>query len=183
MYQNASNGIKKIFLTQILGIIAVVLACIPFLGILGVIASIIGLVLTLVGLKEAAADSPGYQTAFIIAIINLIVTCLAFISGVFGSIMSIVATILSLATLYYVCHTTADLLRSTGENDIAADGISVWNLNLICTAVAVICSILGLLPFLKGLVTIISVIVAIVSIIATIKYISFLNNSASALGN
>lgn len=180
-YSHAANGLKKVFMAEIIAIIAAVLSAIPFLGIVGMIGSVVCLCLTVMGLNEASMDDEGFRTALILSVVNIIVSLFTSGDGTFSSIMSIVSSVLSLASLYYVCHSSAKLLRYVGEDSIASDGDTVWNINLICTIAAVICGILSIIPLINILAAIASVVIVIVELIASIMYMIFLNNCSKAL--
>ncbi len=180
-YSHAANGLKKVFMAQIISIIAAVLAIIPGLGIISLIGAILCLILSVIGLNEASMDHSGFRTALILSVVNIIISLFTSGDGWLSAIMSIVSSILSLASLYYVCHTASYLLRNLGETAIAANGDTVWNINLICTVAAVICSILAVVPLINILASLASVIIVIVSLIAGIMYMVFLNNCAKAL--
>ncbi len=119
MYRNVGSGLKLLFIAQIVSIIAAVFSLVPVLGFLLALAS--G-VLNFMGLWQAAKDEQGYQTAMIITIVNVVLALLTSIP-IFGKIIKIVRSILSLIILYYVCNTTANLLRNVGRADIAAQAV------------------------------------------------------------
>lgn len=180
-YAHAANGLKKVFMAQIISIIAAFLALIPGLGIISMIGAIFCLILTVIGLNEASMDHSGFRTALLLSVVNIIISLFTSGDGWLSAIMSVVSSILSLASLYYVCHTASYLLRNLGENTIASNGDTVWNINLLCTVATIICSILAVIPLINILATIASVIIVIVSLIASIMYMIFLNNCSNAL--
>jgi len=86
-YQNAGAGLKKMFIASLGAVICTVLMIIPLINIIAAIAAIVFAVLSIVGLYGAGKDIEGCKTAFIITIINLVVSVLGnvFSSGVFSS--------------------------------------------------------------------------------------------------
>lgn len=180
-YSHAANGLKKVFMAQIISIIAAVLAVIPSLGIIGMIGAIFCLILTVIGLNEASMDHSGFRTALILSVVNIIISLFTSGNGWLSAIMSVVSSILSLSSLYYVCHTASYLLRNLGEETIASNGETVWNINLLCTFAAIICNILAIIPLINILAGLASVIIVIASLVAGIMYMIFLNNCSKAL--
>ncbi len=180
-YSHAANGLKKLFMAQIISIIATVLTRIPSLSVISMIGNILCLILSVVGLYEASMDHSGFRTALIFSVVNIIISLFTSGGGWLSTIMTIVSSILSLASLYYVCHTASYLLRNLGEHTIAANGDTVWNINLTCTVAAVICAILAVVPLINILAALASVIIVVVSLVAGIMYMIFLNNCSKAL--
>ena len=175
-YPNAAQGLKLLFIAEIVAIVAAVLSLVPFVG---AILSIVGLVLVLVGLYKAGADDEGYKTAFIISIVNLVVgTISGFTGGVLGTILTIISTILELAVVYYVVTTTGNLAHSRGNDELSAKGQTVWKLYLICAVASIIIALLSFIPLLGG---VLAFVLAIVQIIAYILYLIFLNKAPKEL--
>ena len=165
-----SKALNWLFIAQILCILDII-------PLVGAILAIIGLVMNLMALNGAGKLDEGYKTAFILSIVGLVVSVVnAFAGGVFGTILDIVSSVISLGILYYVVMTT---VKHLGESDVAAKGISVWKLNLGCTVATVVLSVLSLIiPLISA---VLSVIVAIVGLVAGILYMIFLYKSSKAL--
>ncbi len=175
-YPKAASGLKLLFIAEILAIIAAVLTLIP---VVGPILSAVAQVLILVGLYQASGDDEGYKTAFIITIVNLVVSVVSiFAGGVFATILSIVTTILNLAVVYFVVNTTGNLAHSLGKDELAARGEKVWKLYLICAVASIVISLLSFIPILAAA---LEIVLAIVQLIAYILYLIFLNKASQAL--
>lgn len=160
-----SKALKWLFIAAILNIFP--------------IANIVGFVLNLVALYAAGKLEKGYNTAFALSVAGIVVNVLgAFARGVFGSLVSIVSTVITLGVLYFVITTTNSLLTGAGEDEIAAKGDKVWKINLICTVAAVVLSLLAFIPVLAGL---LGVVVFIVEVVGAILYLVYLHNSSKAL--
>ena len=107
IYPNAAAGLKTVYQSQIVGLIATVLLFIPLINILAAAALLVVSVLYMVGLNQCAKQDDGYRTAFTLVIINLVVNLLGnFIPGAISTILSLVGDVLTLAALYFVCITT-----------------------------------------------------------------------------
>ena len=177
-YPNASGGLKLMFTGEILTIVGVVLTVI----LIGPILMLIGGIMSLVGLYRARQDDEGYNTAFILSIVNIVLDFAGvFFEGIGASLISIISSIISLAIMYYVCTTTSNLLHSVGEETVAARGRTVWNINIVCTIVSVLLSILAYVPLLSVLTTIGAVIIVIAELVGYILYLMFLRGSYKAL--
>lgn len=168
-----SKALKWIFIAEILSILAVI-------PLVGTILAIIGFVLNLVALHGASKLENGYHTAFTLSIVGIVVSVISLFagSGVFGTIVSIVSSVVSLGILYFVITTSCGLLNGKGAADVAKKGETVWKINLVCTIVSVV---LSLLSFISVLAAILSVIVAIVEIVGYILYLIFLWHAQKAL--
>ena len=91
-YPNAAKGLSKMFWAKILYIIGVVIA-----AFFSTVVAIVALVIYLVGLYQTQADDPGFNTAFFLAIIQLV---MEFFGVFLGSLGDIISMVLNLAVLY-----------------------------------------------------------------------------------
>lgn len=175
-HPNAAEGLKLIFYSQVVSILSVFLTAIP---VVGVVLMLVAGVLNLVGLSRAAADDEGYRTAFQLTIAAIVLN----LAGVFvlTGILGQVASILSLVVIYFVCMTTARLLRDNGEDALAARGELVWKINLTCTVVSVVCYVLAFIPAISVLAAIVSMVMVIVSLVGAVLYMVFLSKSYKVL--
>ena len=85
----AGSGLEKMFYGQILSILVII-------PLVGWIAAIVGIVLFLVGLHEAAGADEGYRTAFYVEIGILVLSVLAVFIGVLNIVTSILSLVLPL---------------------------------------------------------------------------------------
>ena len=167
-----SKALMWIFIAQILVLVG---------GLLPIVA-IVGYVLNLVALYAAGKLDEGYKTAFILTIVNTVLSVVASFAGDgLGSIVSIASSVVNLCTLYYVVMTTVKQLEAAGHSDVAAKGVTVWKLNLICTIVAVVLSVLLLIPVIQVIAAVLAIVVGIVSLVAGILYLIFLYKSSKVL--
>lgn len=167
-----SKALNWLFIAQILCLLV-------FIPVVGAILAIIGAVTNFLALYGAGKLDNGYHTAFILTVVAIVVSVLsAFAGGIFGSLVEIVSTVVELGILYFVVTPTCGLLEAAGCPEIAAKGVTVWKINLICTIVSVV---LGLLSFIPVLATVLGVVNGIVLIVAGILYLVFLYKSAKAL--
>lgn len=175
-YPNAARGLGKMFWSQILSVIAILT-----MGILiGLVFSVVSLVVYLVGLYQAREDDSGYSTAFLLAIVSLVLNLLAFIP-LLGGIGSLVASILDLVVLYLVCRTTSLLAHSINREDLARQGHMVWTINIVCVVIGVIFRVLGVVPGLMLVSGMINLVVSVVSLVGSILYMVFLYRASKAL--
>ena len=166
-----SKALNWLFIAEILSILG-------FIPLLGGILVIIAFVMNLLALHGAGKLDEGYKTAFTLSIVGIVVSIVAAFAGdgVFGTILDIISAVIALGILYYVVMTT---VKHLGDSDVAAQGLAVWKLNLICTVALVVLTLLALIvPVIAG---VLLIIVAIVEIVAGIMYIVFLYKSSKAL--
>ena len=177
-YPNASDGLKLMFYGEILVIIGTLLVWLPLVGVL---LLLIGGIVSLVGLNRAGKDDEGYRTAFMLNIINIIVGLFSGGNGTLSAIMSIISSLISLAVIYFVCTTTANLLHSVGAVETEQRGRTVWNINLVCTVVSVVLMLLAFIPIVNILAAVGMIIVVIAELVGYVLYLMFLNASYQAL--
>lgn len=165
-----SKALMWLFIAQVLGILRII-------PLVGAILAIIGFVMTLLALYGAGQKDEGYKTAFILSVAGIVVSILnAIFKGVvISGILDIISALISLGILYYVIMTTVKHLNGS---DVAAKGITVWKLNMICTVASVVLTILALILPILG---VLGVIIAIVEIVAAILYMIFLYKASKAL--
>ena len=182
--QNAGSGLKKMFIASIGAVVCTVLLIIPIVNILAMIGALVFAINSLVGLNEAGKDIEGCKTAFLLTIVNMVVSVLKNIpflgTGFLGALFSIAGYILGFLIVYYVCKSVADVLEQN-EPDVAKTGHMVWKINLVCYAAEIIIAVLALIPLLNILAAFASIIIAIVSLVASILYMIFLYKSSNAL--
>ena len=90
-YQNASGGLKKMYIAELGAIVCAVLSIIPLVNVIAAIAAIVFMVLSIVGLYCAGKDIPGCQKAFMVTIISLVVSVFKaiFKTGILSAIFAI----------------------------------------------------------------------------------------------
>lgn len=179
-YPNAANGLKLMFIGQILAIVGVLLIWVPLVGSLIVIA---GGVVEILGLYKASGDDESYRTALMFIAISVVVNLIAgFLEpGILTSLLSVVATILSLLAVIQVCTTTSNLLHSVGNEALSQRGSTVIKLYVVCTVVSLACSVLGVIPIVNIVAGLVSIVAAIAQLVGYVLYLMFLYSSSKAL--
>lgn len=183
-FQNAGAGLRKMFIAAIGTIICTVLMIIPVVNFVAVIGVFVFGILSLVGLYGAGKDIQGCKNAFIITIINLVVSILTslFATNFLGTLLSIAGSVLSFLVVYFVCTSVAEVMNQIGAADVASKGETVWKINAVCYVVVIAIAILGRIPVLSAIASVANIAVTIASLVASILYMIFLNKSSSALG-
>lgn len=185
-YPNTGDGLKKMFIAAIGTIICGVVAIIPVIGaIIGGIGAIVFMVISLIGLNSVSKDIPACKMAFILTIVNLVVSALETILSqvsILSSILSIGSSILSLLVVYYVCIPVSGELNKIGASDVANSGQNVWKWNLVCYILVIVFTVIALIPVIGVIGTIGVAITAILSLVAEILYLIFINKSYHAFG-
>lgn len=183
-YPNAASGIKKMFLSRMVGIIGVVLAFIPSIGpFFTLVCAIAATIFNVWGILEASKDHNGYQTALVFTVADLIFTVVrTFISdGAVSSVLAFAGDVMEIAVLYYICKTTGEMLRDLKNYGLADKGDRVWNINKTCLIIMALCLVVAFIPILNILAAITSLIVAVVTIYAAVVYLIYLYQSGQYL--
>ena len=108
----------------------------------------------------------------------------SFIPGIIDTIFLPATDAPGLASLYFVCITTNRLLQTIGTDARTIDrGVLVWRLNVICTAILIVCELLQALS--SDIATVFAGFLAIFALIAqlvgSILYILYLRDAYRAL--
>lgn len=178
-YPNAANGLRLMFIGQILMIVGVLLVWVPFVGALLLIAAPF---VELLGIYRAG-DDDNYRAALgfavVAVVINLIVGFLS--EGFLSSILDVAAEVVGLLMMFSVCNTTSNLLHSIGQEALSRRGGTVIKIYAACTAVSIVCSVLGIIPIINIAAGLVSAVAGIVQIIGYVMYLLFLHDSSRAL--
>lgn len=179
-YPNAASGLRLMFLGQILMIVGVLLAWVPLVGALLIIAAP---VVELVGVYKAGDDDENYRGALVFVALVLMVN---FISGFkgegfLGSILDMASEVLSLLVVFSVCNTTSNLLHSIGQEELVRRGGTVIKIYTACTAISIVCGVLGIIPIINIAAALVNGISSLVMVVGYVMYLLFLNGSSRVL--
>lgn len=184
-YTLAGKGLRYLFWSQILALLAVVVGVIPVLGWIAAFAMmLVGAVLEFVGPYTARNAHPGFQTAFYAALISIVVAVLSgmFKEGLMAAVVAIVSTLLSFAITYFVCSAAGALLSAKGDNALADRAGLIWKLYGGCAVVEILATVLGGVPILGAVIGVINAIASIVSLVAYVMLILFYYQASNSLG-
>ena len=215
-YPKAYNGVKKIHTAQLLSLISSILGfVVAILGILGIvflpsteggsivfalIALVVGLIaavlaivayiLQIVGLKNASHDDNSFYTAFIFAIIGLVLIVLSTVFSVlkvangFGDdIATIFTEFSSIIICAFVTIGVRNLASQLGQDAMVKRARSVAILQAVILALAIIANIISLLTGNAAVMVsgIIALIGAVLTIVFAIVYLVFLGKAKKML--
>ena len=166
-YPMAGKGLNRMFIGEILCILAII----PLIG--GILA-LAGYIVMLVGLYTAGKADDGYRTAFFLTIASLI---LGFIP-----VLSLIGSVFNIITTYLVCTTTARLLMERGDTATAARGLFIWKLYAACLVVSLVCALLLFVPIINVAALLLELATAIASLVGGILYLMFLYRASDSLG-
>lgn len=178
-YQTIGKGLRLAFFGMVLANVA---GLFSWFGL-----SMIGLVVTLVGLSSAGRGDSGYRTAFHIELASLAV---AFVISLFAvlspasfplsedawdGITVVSNTIFMAISICYVCTTSAELLRDRAY-PLSLRAESVWKFYGVSAAVAVVCILIAAIPVVVTAVVaiIVSFVSSLVLLLAGVFYMVFL---------
>lgn len=179
-YPNAASGLRLMFIGQILMIAGALLAWVPFVGGLLLIAAPVA---ELVGIYRAGEDDDNYRIALGFAALVLVVN---FISGFWGDgflgfVLNVASEILGLLMVFSVCNTTSNLLHSTGREDLSQRGGTVIRIYTACTAVSILCQVLDIIPIINIAAALVAGIAGLVMVVGYVMYLLFLYGGSKAL--
>lgn len=209
MYPNAANGVKKIFIAEILTLVSVVLGIaarvvdmiltnatgvdegtnvvVTILGVgMGVIA-LFSFFLSIVGVNEASRDESAFKYASF-AIIAAIILTLA--NGFFNinnndlvrDIIQIVSDLASMIVTLFIIVGIRNLAMSLHDAKMEKKGGTLLNIVFIFSAIVILirCSALFIKSDTTVIVIILSLCMIVAAILAVIKYILYLSYLAKA---
>lgn len=195
--ENARNGIGKVFVGEILQIVAAfctLLTIIPVMGpMIGGMGSglvgIIGVIIMLVGLGKAGKENARFKTAFILMIVTLI---LGFVMGGLAAFLQvtwmtqaeqIVSTVFMLIVTYNVLFGCAEI-----NSELSDKASNTWRfymivviLDIALTIVAIILVIMGITEASLIASAVLVILDVVFDLIAYFKYLGFLKTAKNTL--
>lgn len=179
-YPNAASGLRLMFLGQILMIVGVLLAWVPLVGALLIIAAP---VVELVGVYKAGDDDENYRGALVFVALVLMVNFISGFKGegLLGSLLDMASEVLSLLVVFSVCNTTSNLLHSIGQEELSQRGGTVIKIYTACTAISIVCGVLSIIPIINIAAALVAGISGLVSVVGYVMYLLFLNSSSRVL--
>lgn len=207
----AGQGLRKIYLSQVLSILAMVCAILLAVAALFTLGSAVGygddlataggagltVILTigtlalmlvsfifyLMGLSKAGDAHPSFKTAMTVVIASIVVAVVSsFVKeGFFAVVLDIVSTALEVAAVHFVCEGASELLRSVGEDALAVKGDNVRAIHLICGGIEILCALLECISALSGAASILTGVGGIAGLVGLVMYMIFLKKSSVCL--
>lgn len=139
------------------------------------VMGLVGFIVEMVGLNTASKDDQGYKQAFTLVWVCIGLAVLgAIIPGVFGSIISILATAGNLYVIYLIIETTKKLLQAKAENETVEIGNKVWMIEMVSVGASVVGDIIGIITKSSGaFYGIVGILVGVVGVYAAINLNKF----------
>ena len=180
------KGLDKLYTSLLISVmimICAILAFIPILGLLAMVAMLVGSLVSLVfeiqGILKLKQVDGRYTTVLILYVVN-------FLCGLFDDLafMDLVETVLSLATMWILINTTNEYLEQMGRSDVAAKGRRVLAINIGLSVASVVISALSLmadstwdLGVLAVSAGVFAVLTLVLGLVTLVLYISYLGNA------
>ena len=178
-YNNAQNGIKRLFSAQILELVGLVLVLLglmglTILGLVGLVFMITGLVRNVLGILEAAKDDENFRKAsiFVIAHVILYVAGRFLGRGILGGILGLGNYVSLMLSVWYVALGISSVASGIGNMDIAEYSKGRAKIILILYAVILVGTVLSVIP---GIAEIATLATSILAMVAVILYIFLLH--------
>ena len=185
-YENASLGLKKMYIGRIGSLICTVFSLIPGFDRLTVLPLFVFILFELLGVYQTGKDIRKCKAAFFITLVGVLLFW--FFDGIsetnteVGVVLSVADNILSIWTAYLICTSVADVMRQMGEEAVAKKGYLIWKIRLVCYCIIIVATVLTLIPgFQAAAVIVSSIITLLLSTIVNIVYVIFLHHSAKVL--
>lgn len=146
-----SRGLRLVFISLILqGVMAATL----WIPVLPVLVWVAFGILRGIGLWQSGKEAEGYRYALYAFAVNFLAALLG--GFALASLMDAVALVFQMVEIYYICITTAELLRERQEEKLADHGERVWwgflitGIGTFLTAAGIVISNGGALMVLGG---------------------------------
>ena len=207
-FPNAYKGVRKIYLAQILAVIAAIpslaITVIPqvsaanpenpaFLGAAVLVAAavlllVIGGILNIVGVNRAAKDEPAFRNALIALVVGGIARIVRYAfstNQLVSDIFNYVSMATQILSSYYICTGVINLGDRLADADVSARGKKVRTLLLVLWLVSAALNRLAVL--FRGSASMLTVLAAVaivsslVSIVAYFLYLGFLGRAKKML--
>ena len=180
------KGLDKLYTSLLISVmimICAILAFIPILGLLAMVAMLVGSLVSLVfeiqGILKLKQVDGRYTTVLILYVVN-------FLCGLFDDLafMDLVETVFSLAAMWILINTTNEYLEQVGRSDVAAKGRRVLAINIGLSVASVVISALSLmadstwdLGVLAVSAGVFAVLALVLGLVTLVLYISYLGNA------
>ena len=203
-YPNAADGVSKLFLAEILGIIGAVaslivvffaattvtstiggyvdgaLGSLGLMAMLGAIVSILGiarLILSMIGLNTASRDCESFKTALYIVNVGLVCLIIGGMmdNGIIKTILEVISSIVNVVVLLLVVQGVSTLLP---ESELVEKGKRIYSIAMVAVLVSIVCSFLGGIPLIGFILKLAG---SVCNIIYYVLYISFLSRAKAEL--
>lgn len=176
-YPVAGKGLNLMFWGTVVGVVG---ALIP---VVGVLIALVGSVVVLYGLYTTMGAHENYKMAMYMAIAGIVLSVLSFFfsDGIVGVVLSVLSGVVGFLEVYYICTATAALLTDKGDAAQAAKANLIITLNLICTVVAIVCSLVVWIPVIATIAVFVSGLAGIVALVAMVLQLIFYYKSSKSL--
>lgn len=156
-----------------------------FLVLMGSLASLVGVVLHLVGLYGLRLIRKEYRTAFLCLVIALVLSPLSELTAEGSAAFRLLylgRTVLNLIAIWFTLQGTNGLMEAVGRGDVSARGRLVWILSWTETVLTILLEMLPLGAVLEnmglGLVLLLSLLYSLASLVF---YWNYLKRASDAL--
>lgn len=173
IYATAGLGLSYLFWGKIITLFGV-------LPLVGVVALIIGTIVSLYGLYTMSKAGDDYTLALVLTVVGMVFNIFSPEGGILGFLCETAITLMNVAVFYLICSKTGQLLCGV-DNATAAQGEAIWKAILVCAAIQIVCDILMCVPIVSILALVISAVAILAQAVVSILYLVFLWKSQKAL--
>ena len=187
MYSGVSKGFRLMFYSGIallicplLGVLfAFPLFAVPFVVIVKLACGIV----SWVGIYKVSASLKDAKPAFVLAIINTVVSFIQKnISGLSFTyiILGIAGTVLAASVIYYIVKVTSSELAKNGNSDMERKGNVIWILCLVVSGVTALVYLPIMLRLVGAYAQLFTMLASIVGLVMEILYLIYLYSAGKA---
>lgn len=199
-YPNASQGVKSLFTSEILSLVAEVLAIIVavigifaygslvggrsasavvsagFAGIFGIailIIKIVAFIFCIIGLVNAGKDNNTFSTALLMVLISVLFTFINFFAGI--TLVDYLIKALNFGETFFIVKAVIELVPG---NDLEASGAIIIGLAIATLAIGILASLFAGVAFLGFIINLAGF---VCTVVFYILYLSFLGRAGKTL--
>lgn len=209
-FNNAYEGVKKIFTAEILALIAAAATLITVLAAIGTIGAssvggavaglgftaifaiaaaiiaVIGFIMQIIGVNKASLDETSFKIALYLIIGGIIVSLIGgFINnGTVKSIFNILGDVINLAITIYIIQGIKNLAAKLNNNEMIAKGDNLFKIILAIYVIMIIARIITLISggtTASVIAVVFAIIAGILSIIQYVFYLLYLKSAKEML--
>ena len=202
-FTNAFEGIKKIFIAEILALIASVcltitlaftalgyvsaktlsttgavasLGGMAFFGIISAVIAIIAFVLKIMGVNKASMDEPAFKIVLYLIIGGIAVSILGgFIpNNTVKSIFSVISDVVSLAITIYIIQGIKNLAAKLNNNEMITKGDTIYKIIIAIYAIIILARIITLIFNGTASYVVALVFIIIAGILSIVQYVFYI---------
>jgi len=167
------NNLDTLYGANLVAAVCLILVLIPIINLIALIVVLFSAVMIFVAMYRLRNVHDDYHTAFMLSILNLVLTLIGGMMGGWAeAVVEVISSLVSFGQTYYIIRGTSHFLREGGHDDVVEKGALAVRLYVVNLAVSLVTGVIGLLSVeLSVVLAVISLAIAIGSLVVYIKYL------------